>query len=381
MAKFIHTSDWHIGRQFQNRSLLEDQIFALEQIKGYAKDYDVDALLIAGDIYDRSVPPSDAVEALDRFLLSFTRELKIPVVMISGNHDSAQRLGFGSAFMRSAGVHILADLRQIDRPVQLKTKTGPVEIFGIPFNDPVEVREAYGVEVRSYDQAHTYLIDKIMKAKTPGTKSVFMSHCFLSGSSVSDSERTLSVGGADQVTYEPMLPFDYVALGHLHEPQSKGADHIRYSGSLLKYSFSEVEHSKGVLLVDLAETTRVTHLPIHPMRDMRIIEGTLQELIDRGRVDPKAEDYILARLTDTADLLEPMARLREVYPNTLELQRPEFIRTSGSRLVTDVGVNRSEIEIFNDFFSQVMGSAMDQQQSQHLISVIQAAKDEDAGSV
>lgn len=381
MPKFIHTSDWHIGRQFQNRSLLEDQIFALEQIKDYAKDYEVDALLIAGDIYDRSVPPSDAVEALDRFLLSFTRELNIPVVLISGNHDSAQRLGFGSAFMRSAGVYILADLRQIDSPVRLETNTGPIEIFGIPFHDPVEVREAYGVEVRSYDQAHSYLIDQIMKTKTPGTKSVLMSHCFLSGGSISDSERALSVGGADQVSYEPMLPFDYVALGHLHEPQSKGTDYIRYSGSPLKYSFSEAGHRKGVLLVDLGESTCVTPLPIHPMRDMRIIEGSLQELIDTGREDSKAEDYILARLTDTADLLEPMARLREVYPNTLELQRPEFVRSSGSRLVTDVGVNRSEIEIFNEFFFQVMGSAVDQQQNQHLISVIQAAKDEEAGSV
>lgn len=375
MAKFLHTSDWHIGRLFQNISLLDDQIHVLKQIQQYADEHQVDALVIAGDIYDRSVPPAEAVDALNSFLATFTEALSIPVIMISGNHDSAKRLRFGARFMAGAGVHILGDIRQVATPVEVQTASGPIQFFGIPYHDPVEVREAFDVEVKTYDEAHTYLAGLADQARTAGVPAVLISHCFIDGAEESDSERRLSIGGADRVSYQPLEPFDYVALGHLHAPQYKGAEHIRYSGSLLKYSFSEHRQSKGVTLVEVNnEGTSWEHLPLLPKRNMRVLEGSLEQLVEQGRTDPHADDYILARLTDKQDLLEPMAQLRQVYPNTLELERTQFSVSSGSQLVADVSAKRSEDQVFKDFFSQVMGDELTDEQTALLLDVIGEAK-------
>ncbi|GGB82022.1 nuclease SbcCD subunit D [Marinobacterium zhoushanense] len=375
MPKFIHTSDWHIGRLFQNISLLEDQLHVLKQVKKYAAEHQVDALVIAGDIYDRSVPPAEAVDALNAFLAEFMSDLSTPVIMISGNHDSAKRLRFGAPFMSASGLHILGDIRNVSTPVVLETASGPVHFFGIPYHDPVEVREAFDVEVKTYDEAHTHLVSLAEQARSRGIPSVLISHCFIDGAEESDSERRLSVGGADRVSYQPMQAFDYVALGHLHSPQYKGAEQIRYSGSLLKYSFSEHQQSKGVTLVEITDQGATwEHLPLIPKRNMRVIEGTLDQLIEQGRQDPHADDYILARLTDKQDLLEPMAQLRQVYPNTLELERTQFSVSRGSQLVADVSNRRSEDQVFKDFFSQVMGDELTDAQSQLLLEVVEEAR-------
>jgi exonuclease SbcD len=375
MATFIHTSDWHIGRLFQNVSLLDDQMYALKQIKQYAHEHQVDALVVAGDIFDRAVPPAEAVDALNAFLAEFTRDLNIPVILISGNHDSAKRLRFGATFMSGSGLHILGDIRDVASPVVVDTESGPVHFFAIPYHDPVEVREAFGVETKTYDEAHTHLAQLAEQARSPDVPAVLISHCFIDGAEESDSERRLSVGGADRVSYQPLESFDYVALGHLHAPQHKGAEHIRYSGSLLKYSFSEHLHTKGITLVELngGEATW-QHLPLIPKRDMRVIEGSLEELVELGKQDPHADDYILARLTDKQDLLEPMAQLRAVYPNTLELERTQFRVSSGSQLIADVSNKRSEDLVFKDFFSQVMGDELTDAQNMLLQEVINEAQ-------
>jgi exonuclease SbcD len=251
LMKFIHTSDWHIGRLFQNISLLEDQLHVLKQVKDYAKRHQVDALIIAGDIFDRSVPPADAVAALDHFFDEMSAELKCPIIMISGNHDSAKRIGFGAGHMRLSGLHILNAVSDVTTPVIIDTVTGPVHFYGIPYHDPVEVREAFSCEVSTYDAAHTFLVEQIKQVRDAEIPSVLISHCFIDGAEESESERPLSIGGADRVSYQPLQDFDYVALGHLHAPQYKGKEHIRYSGSLLKYSFSEVKQKKGITLVEL----------------------------------------------------------------------------------------------------------------------------------
>jgi len=251
--KFIHTSDWHIGRLFQNISLLEDQLHVLQQVKSYAREHGVDALVIAGDVFDRSIPPAEAVDALDKFLDEIINELKIPVIMISGNHDSAKRLRFGARHMQQSGLHILSKLDSVTIPVIIETKTGPVHFYGIPYHDPVEVREAFNCEVKTYDEAHTHVVDLVKEVRISDTPAVLISHCFIDGAEESDSERPLSIGGADRVSYQPLEDFDYVALGHLHGPQYKGKEHIRYSGSLLKYSFSEYQKKKGIALVELDE--------------------------------------------------------------------------------------------------------------------------------
>lgn len=375
MAKFLHTSDWHIGRLFQNVSLLEDQMHALKQIKQYAQQHLVDALIVAGDIFDRAVPPAEAVDALNGFLTEFTRDLNIPVILISGNHDSAKRLRFGAPFMSGNGLHILGDIRDVATPIVIESNSGPVHFFGIPYHDPVEVREAFGVEVKTFDEAHTHLAHLAEQARRPEVPAVLISHCFIDGAKECDSERRLSVGGADRVSFQPLESFDYVALGHLHAPQHKGAEHIRYSGSLLKYSFSEHLHTKGVTLVTLhGGQTTWQHLPLIPKRDMRVIEGSLEELVVQGKQDSHADDYILARLTDKQDLLEPMAQLRAVYPNTLEIVRTHFQSSSGSKLIADVSNKRSEDLVFKDFFSQVMGDELTDAQNALLQEVVNEAQ-------
>ena len=373
--RFIHTADWHIGRLFQNVSLLDDQLFVLKQIQRYAHEHKVDALVIAGDIFDRSVPPAEAVDALNAFLAEFRKEMAIPVIMISGNHDSAKRLRFGAQHMQQSGLHILGDIRDVSTPVVVKTSSGDIHFFGIPYHDPVEVREAYGCEVKTYDEAHTYLATLAAQARTPDTRSVLISHCFINGAEACDSERRLSVGGADSVSYQPLEPFDYVALGHLHGPQYKGAEHIRYSGSPLKYSFSEHNQKKGVNLVELNGSGATwQHLDLIPKRDMRVLEGSLEDILKKGKTDPHKDDYIFARLADTQDLLEPMGQLRQVYPNTLELDRKNFAVSSGSRLVADVSNKRSEDQVFKDFFTQVMSEALTVEQNQLLMETIEEAR-------
>ena len=387
--RFIHTSDWHIGRLFQNISLLEDQLFALAQIKQYIEQHNVDALIVAGDIFDRAIPPSDAVDALDNFLQSL-QQLSIQVIMISGNHDSAQRLGFGSKHMQQAGLHILADLNEIETPVIVSSNTGDVAFYGIPYHDPVQVREAFAtkaenISIKNYDDAHTYCVDKILAHKKQHHKelpTVLLSHCFIDGATESDSERPLSIGGADRVSWQPVEPFNYVALGHLHGPQFKGKEHIRYSGTPIKYSFSEHKQNKSVTLVDIDENGNVKQqqLPILAKHNMRIVEGELQQIIDAAKLETEQQqqDYILARLTDTQVILDAMGRLRSVYPNVLQLERPNFERQSNSRLAInneDGNSNkRSEEQIFSEFFSQVMNCELTEEQQQILFSTISEAK-------
>jgi len=381
MPKILHTSDWHIGRLFQSHSLLDDQVVVLNQIKEIAVSEQVDVLIVSGDIFDRAVAPAEAVDALDRFIADFIQTVKIPIVMISGNHDSEKRIRFGSGLMSAAGLHILGDITNVQEPVTITTATGEVDIYGIPFHDPVSVREKYDVDVRSYDQAHTFLVEQVKTAVKPGRTSVLMSHCFVSGATECDSERRLSVGGSDDVSYEPMESFDYVALGHLHAPQSKGAEHIRYSGSPLKYSFSEHAQSKSVTIVNFTEQGCEIHeISLKPVRDLRVIEGQLDDLIEQGLSDPNKEDFIFARLTDQEDLLEPMSRLRQSYPNTLQIERTQYsLKPNGEGLRAKVSSGKNEQEIFADFFKQVMDEDINAAQSALLLDVVEQAKKEMEG--
>jgi exonuclease SbcD len=369
--KFIHTSDWHIGRQFHSVSLLDDQRHVLDQIVAHIKDEAVDAVIIAGDIYDRSVPPAAAVSLLDEVLNTICSELGVPVILIPGNHDGAERLRFGSNQLSQAGLHIIGDLDQITQPVVLSKNGCEVSFYGIPYNDPESVRNHFSVDVSSHDQAHQYLVEQIDSVKAANNINVLISHCFIDGAEESESERPLSIGGADRVSVEPFKTFDYVALGHLHNPQYKGEEHIRYSGSILKYSFSEQRQQKGVTLVEMqADGLKSTkHLPLKPLRDMRILEGELEDLLKQGLTDTNNHDYLLIRLTDQNAILEPMAKLRQVYENVLHIEKT-WLQESGDLQVNRDKLKRGKLEMFQDFFKQVSNQELSPDQYQAIANII-----------
>jgi exonuclease SbcD len=369
--KFIHTSDWHLGRQFHSVSLLDDQRHVLDQILQYIKEESVDAVIIAGDIYDRSIPPATAVDLLDDILNKICTEQNIPVIIIPGNHDSADRLGFAARQLKPAGLHIISDFDQMIEPVIIKVGGNEVNFFGIPFNDPESVRNHYSAEISSYDDAHKYLVEQIDAVKSDKALNVVISHCFIDGAAESESERPLSIGGSDRVNYDHFKGFDYVALGHLHSPQYKGEKHIRYSGSILKYSFSERNQKKGITLVEMDDSglKQTTHIPLIPLRDMRIIEGELNKIVEQGKVDPNSDDYLLVRLTDRHAILDPMGKLRAVYPNVLHLEKPGMLQTGNQQMTKDK-LKRGELEMFKDFFVEVYGQKMTADQDEGIKTII-----------
>ncbi|WMN88787.1 exonuclease SbcCD subunit D [Vibrio parahaemolyticus] len=370
--KFIHTSDWHLGRQFHNISLLDDQQAVLEQLISYIEDNPVDAVVVAGDVYDRSVPPTVAIELLNRVVKRICTELKTPMILISGNHDGAERLGFGSEQMKNSGLHIISNFEDMLSPVVITTKSaGEVALYGMPYNDPEQVRFAYKESVSTHDEAHKLLVEKITEQFQPQQKRVLISHCFVDGAIESDSERTLSIGGSDRVSHEHFLDFDYVALGHLHQPQKKGEEYIRYSGSLMKYSFGEQNQKKGFTLVEINETGFVSaeHIELIAPHEMRIIEGDLEQVIEKGKTDPKSEDYLLVRLMDKHAILNPMEKLRAVYPNVLHLEKPGML-IGVEQEMAQAKLARSEIDMFRDFFSEAQDSQLSQEQERAVNDII-----------
>lgn len=368
--RILHTADWHLGRLLHQVSLLEDQRHALDQIRALIVRHRVDVLIVAGDVYDRAVPPAAAVDLLDDFLDQVSRELGVPIVMIAGNHDSLSRLGFGARQLARAGIHICAASAE-PQPVVLSDEHGEVAFYGFPYLEPVQVRELCDQAVRSHDEAAQLLTQRALQ-DNGSRRCVAVAHCFVSGGEVSDSERPLSVGGTDQVSADHFKPFSYTALGHLHQPQQQGAAHVRYSGSLCKYSFSEAAHRKSVALVDMDAdgVCEIELLPLEPLRDLRIIQGHLQALLEAGVGQPGSEDYLLVRLDDGQALLDVMSRLRQVYPNVLQIERTGLQKRAAENIEHGASLKREELPLFADFFEQMRGEPLDEAQRQVLTTAL-----------
>ncbi len=370
--KFIHTSDWHLGRQFHNVSLLEDQQAVLEQLIQYIENNPVDAVIVAGDVYDRSVPPTIAIELLNRVVKRICGELNTPMILISGNHDGAERLGFGSEQMKRSGLHIISNFEDMLTPVVIETKAaGHVAFYGMPYNDPEQVRYVYKEPVSTHDEAHKLLADKITEQFQSEHRNILISHCFVDGAIESESERPLSIGGSDRVSHEHFLNFDYVALGHLHQPQKKGEEYIRYSGSLMKYSFGEQNQKKGFTLVEIGKDGFIgaEHIELTAPHEMRIVEGELEQILEWGKTDPKNEDYLLVRLMDKHAILNPMEKLRTVYPNVLHLEKPGML-IGVEQEMAQAKLARSEIDMFKDFFAEAQDSELSNEQEQAISNII-----------
>lgn len=378
--KILHTSDWHLGRQFHNQSLLEDQRHALQQICTIVAEQQVDVVIVAGDIYDRSVPPAAAVELLDETIDRICHDLQVPMIMIPGNHDSPERLGFGARQLATAGLYVVGNLWQTPQSIVLPDRYGEkIAFYPIPYADPATVRHLHDVDVSSHEEAMRHLINLIHETRDISIPAVAIAHCFLSGGEGSESERPLSIGGVEYVSPQLFSDFAYTALGHLHGPQFRGAETIRYSGSLLKYSFSEETHKKSVTLVDLLPQNNISieKIPVDPIRNMRTINGTLEDILATGRTDSQDDDYLRIQLTDTHAILDVMNKLRDVYPNVLHLERPGLVAQHSVQADRE-RLQRGELAMFHDFYQQVTGEELSVKQDQvvsHELEQLQRGED------
>lgn len=358
--RFLHTADWHLGRLLHGVHLTDDQAYLLDQFLTLVADVEPDAVIVAGDIYDRAVPPKEAVALLDGVLQRLVLELDVPVIMNAGNHDSAERLNFGSGILQSRGLHIVARPGRAAEPVVLHDAHGPVHVYPFPYAEPAEMRQVAPEEdITTHDDVVRVQAARARAAHPKGTRAIAVAHIFAQGGDLSDTERPLSVGGSEQVMTAHFDGFDYVALGHLHRRQTVGAPHIRYSGSLMKYSFNEVAHEKSVYLVemDAQGACSVEAIPLTPRRDLRKIEGTLDEVLAGPARGENADDYLWVDLQETGPVLDAMNKIRAVYPNTLHIQRPraEIDRTIQG-LEQEGGSPKSDAEIFELFFQYVTGA-------------------------
>lgn len=359
--RFLHTADWHLGRVYHGVSLLDDQAHVLRDFVRLAGETRPDAILIAGDVYDRSVPPADAVRLLDETLTELVVGLAIPVVLIAGNHDGPDRLAFGASLLGRAGLTVRGPVDASVAPVRLRDAHGEVAIYPLPYAEPALVRSAFGEEaLADHHAALGAQLRAIRAAHAAGTRSVVVAHAFVLGGSESESERPLSVGGSGAVGAELFAGFNYVALGHLHRPQQAGGEHIHYSGSLLKYSFAEAGHAKSVNLVEMDAAGRCTveRIALAPRRDLRIVEGTLADIVAGAAADSGRDDYLLARLSDSGALLDAMGKLRTAYPNALAIERPLHARDGPGRAAADHRRIRIE-DLFASFYAETAGRPLE----------------------
>lgn len=361
--KLLHLSDLHLGKRVNGFSMLEDQRVILTQIVDLAEEEKVDAVLLAGDLYDKPVPPAEAVTLLDGFLTRLSGG-GIPVFAISGNHDSPERLAFATRLLTGEGIHLTAQYQGPQPPFLLQDEYGDVAIYALPYLKPALVRHWNPeADIASYEEAVSYALGQWAVDKT--RRNVLLAHQFVTGGVTCESEER-SVGGVDQIPAPLFAAFDYVALGHLHGPQSVGRHTLRYSGSPLKYSFSECGHEKSVTLVTLREKGQVEiqALPLTPCRDLREIRGTYEAVTAKSFYQgTNREDYLHVILTDEEDVPEAMGKLRTIYPNLMKLSYDNR-RTQGVAEVT--GAERPEektpLELFQDFYRLQNNQPMASQQ-------------------
>lgn len=370
--KIIHTSDWHIGKIVNQVSMLADQAYLLDNFIALLKSEKPDAVIIAGDIYDRAIPPVEAVELMDRVLCTITMELSIPLMIVAGNHDSPDRLGFGSNILKSKDLYIAGRFREEITPVSLYDAFGLVYFYLVPYVPPVVVKAVLkDPAITDHNTAVAAIVRKIKENWEPAARNILVTHGFITGieePEISDSERQLSynltVGGADCVSADLFEGFIYTALGHLHSAQQAGNSRTRYAGSLLKYSFSEVNQKKSVTVAEFDKDgqSQVRLVSLLPLRDMRKIKGELKALLEPDRQE-KAEltDYLHITLTDDGELLEPMSKLKAVYPNVLALdfQRDNYLAERERTADSIEHKQKTKLQLFSEFYSYITGTEQD----------------------
>ncbi|TYS91284.1 exonuclease SbcCD subunit D [Rossellomorea aquimaris] len=376
--KFIHTADWHLGKLVHGIYMTEEQRYILEEFIELVKKEEPDAVIIAGDLYDRSVPPTEAVELLDEVLYRINVELKTPIVAVSGNHDSAERLSFGSSWYKHSQFHLKGKLTNDFTPITIKG----VHFHCVPYAEPGNVRQILEDDsINSHHAAMEAIVKRIEEKMNPDEPHVFVGHAFVLGGKTTDSERTLSVGGSGCVGADVFKSFHYSALGHLHSPDAIKHETIRYSGSLLKYSFSEASQRKSVSIVEMDGdgSFRLREEVLKPKQDMRELQGLMEELLDPAFYQSqKVDDYLKITLHDEGTLIDPINQLRQVYPNVLHLERKMDLTDAKKKNTFKVleDKKRSELDLFKDFYGDMTTGEFTNEKEEVLKNVIDKARKE-----
>lgn len=402
--RFLHTADWHLGRIFYGQYLTDDQAHVLEhQFFTILKEEKIDGILLAGDVFDRAVPPIEAIELWDSIITRLAMDYKVPLFVVSGNHDGAERLEVGRSMLSRSGIHIWGSPHHALQPFEFESSDGKVAICPMPFSEPRRIGDALGLSaseskpvdtkaedslfsyvesdeqepesifnLHNYDQMYQAWSDYLYKQVPKGMPSIAISHAFVMGGEVGGSERTLSVGGSEQVSPHVFKNFHYTALGHLHGPQRMGADSIRYSGSPLKYSFDEQGQKKSFTIIDMDTKGNVdiSTIPVEAKRDVVILEGHFEDLLNNKELQTKhKDDYVQARLLDTMPIMDGMAKLRQVYHRCMTIELAGRIATPVADMGDVVFKELNERQLFNQFAETVWKEPLTEAEQSYIDSV------------
>lgn len=402
--RFLHTADWHLGRIFYGQYLTDDQAYVLEhQFFTILKEEKIDGILLAGDVFDRAVPPIEAIELWDSIITRLAMDYKVPLFVVSGNHDGAERLEVGRSMLSESGIHIWGSPHHALQPFEFEGFDGKVAICPMPFSEPRRIGDALGLNsseskpvdtdmtddtlfsyvddkdqeavalnLHNYDQMYQAWSDYLYKQVPKQMRSIAISHAFVMGGEVGGSERTLSVGGSEQVSPHVFKNFHYTALGHLHGPQRMGADHIRYSGSPLKYSFDEHGQKKSFTIIDMDTNGKVdiSTIPVEAKRDVVILEGYFEDLLNNTALQTKhKDDYVQARLLDTMPIMDGMAKLRQVYHRCMTIELAGRIATPVVDMGDAVFKELDERQLFNQFAETVWKEPLTEAEQSYIDSV------------
>ena len=372
--KFIHLSDLHLGKRVNKFSMIEDQTYILNQILSVIEEEHPDAVLIAGDVYDKSVPSAEAVELFDDFLVELSKR-KLQVFIISGNHDSAERLAFGNRLFDAAGIHISPVYDGTVTPITMHDEYGAIDVYLLPFVKPAVVRSIFpGEIIETYDDAVRVATANISIDDT--RRNILLAHQFVTGAELSESEE-IFVGGSENIDGAVFADFDYVALGHIHRSQKVGSENIRYCGTPLKYSFSEANHKKSVTVIELAEKGDCTihTVPLKPMRDMVKLRGTYAEVTAKSFYAHTTwqEDYVHITLTDEDDIFDAIGKLRSIYHNLMQIEYDnKRTRYTDGEILTASSNTKNPLELFSDFYEQQNNQPMQEEQQRYMEELIES---------
>ena len=370
MVKFLHTADWHIGRKLQGKDLLEDQQGVLDNLITEMKKINPDFLVIAGDLYDRSVPSKEATTLLQELLVKINIECNVPIFAISGNHDSRERLAIGDAWFSKHKFYLHTRLEQAFDKLSYED----ADIYLLPYFEPFEAREYFeDATLTTHNAATKRVIDEIYKNLDTNKTNILVAHTFVSGGLETDSEREISVGTVENVAVEVFDKFDYVALGHLHNPNAINEERLKYSGSPMAYSFSEASQTKGMRLVRVTkESYNEEFIPLKPKRKLHNISASYEEVLTKEfqqNYDCK-NDYFSMELSGLEGITDPLPRIKEYYPNTLILKQKRNTGIDNEMKLDREMLTKSPLQLIEGFYNEQTGSELTEGQKQVLVNII-----------